>query len=71
MADFRFALRQFQKSPGFEGVAVVTLALGIGATTAILYITKAFMLFQTGSKVRLGVWTESVANLRKTDGFRP
>ena len=49
MDDFSFALRQFQKSPGFECVAVVILALGIGTTTAIFYITKAFMLFQTGS----------------------
>ena len=49
MDDFNFAMRQFQKSPGFECVAAVTLALGIGTTTAIFYIIKAFMLFQTGS----------------------
>lgn len=43
-SDFRFALRQFRRNPAFATTATATLALGIGASTAIFGVVKAVVL---------------------------
>jgi putative ABC transport system permease protein len=67
LADLRDALRQLRKAPGFTMTAIITLALGIGATTAIftlvhqvmlksLPVTKPEELWRIGDKIRCCNW---------------
>jgi putative ABC transport system permease protein len=67
LADLRDALRQLRKAPGFTSTVVITLALGIGATTAIftlvhqvmlkpLPVTRPEELWRIGDKIRCCNW---------------
>ncbi len=63
--DLRFALRMLFKNPGFAAVVVVTLALGIGANTAIFSVVKAVLLaplpYKDASHI-VAVWTANPAH---------
>ncbi len=67
LSDLRDALRQLRKAPGFTATVVITLALGIGATTAIftlvhqvmlksLPVTRPDELWRIGDKIRCCNW---------------
>src|SRR5260221_1287854 len=61
--DLRFAARMLRKNPGFPFVAVLTLALGIGATSALFSMVEAVLLkplsYQETSRLAV-LWTDNV-----------
>ena len=65
MNDLRYALRMLLKQPGFSAVAVLTLALGIGSTTALFSVIYG-VLISPYPYARPGeIWTPGLSSVER------
>jgi predicted permease len=74
MSDCRFGVRQLRKNPGFTAVAILTLALGIGANTAVFSVVESVLLrplpFQDSERL-FAIWATEKGQADRTGASMP
>lgn len=71
MNDLKSAFRQLIKNPGFSAVAVVTLALGIGATTALFSVVYAVLISPYPYAKPGEIWMPGLQSVKSNQRMRP
>src|ERR1051326_8358438 len=71
MNDLRYALRMLLKQPGFSAVAVLTLALGIGATTALFSVIYGVLISPYPYAKPGEIWAPGLISVRSDQTLRP
>lgn len=71
MNDLKFAIRQLLKNPGFTAVAVLTLALGIGATTAIFSVIYGVVINPYPYAHPERIWAPGISSAGGSQVMRP
>ena len=74
MSDCHFGVRQLRKNPGFTAVAILTLALGIGANTAVFSVVESVLLrplpFQDSERL-FAIWAKQKGQADRTGASMP
>src|ERR671937_97453 len=69
--DLRYSWRMLLKKPGFTAVAVLTLALGIGATTALFSVIYGVLISPYPYAKPQEIWTPGLRSVRANQTMRP
>jgi predicted permease len=73
LQDFRYALRQLRKSKGFTLTALLTIALGVGAVTAVFSVVDGVLLqpYPFRDPGQVVVWRETIREIQQAEPLLP